>query len=278
MAKSPLVWYGGKFYMAKTLLGLFPPHKIYCEVFGGAAHVLMAKAPANDVYNDIDSGLVNFFRVLRDRGPEFCDMVQLYPYSREEFCFCRDNWEDEEDPVRRAAMWFVSVRQSFAANRKDFGFCVTKTSAGLSKVVNKFICTIPKLPEVTDRLRKATIENIDFRRLIPIYDTADTLFYCDPPYMFCARAEKDRERLKYKYEMTDKDHADLLEILQQVKGKVVLSGYNSELYNDTLAGWRKVEKTVLCNCERVNGKRSTRTEVVWLSPNCDSGIRQLTLF
>jgi len=54
--------------MVNKLLPLIPKHHTYVEVFGGAANLLLAKEPsAVEVYNDIDSGLVNFFRVIRDK-------------------------------------------------------------------------------------------------------------------------------------------------------------------------------------------------------------------
>jgi len=65
--RSPMWWFGGKGKMVKKLLPLIPQHKIYVEVFGGGASLLFAKEPSPvEVYNDLNSDLVNFFRVLRD--------------------------------------------------------------------------------------------------------------------------------------------------------------------------------------------------------------------
>lgn len=92
--KSPISWFGGKYYLAHKIIKLFPPHSIYVEPFGGAAHVLFAKEPSPvEVYNDIDSGLVNFFRVLRDPKSfgELALLCSLTPYSREEYYYFRKN-------------------------------------------------------------------------------------------------------------------------------------------------------------------------------------------
>ena len=63
--RSPIKWFGGKGQMTKKLLPLIPEHVTYVEVFGGGASLLFAKPPSKvEVYNDLNSGLVNFFRVL----------------------------------------------------------------------------------------------------------------------------------------------------------------------------------------------------------------------
>jgi len=53
------------------------------EVFGGAANMLLNKPPSPvEVYNDIDSDLVNLFLVIRDRREEFVERFRLTLYSR----------------------------------------------------------------------------------------------------------------------------------------------------------------------------------------------------
>ena len=67
--RSPISWFGGKMRLAKRIVPLLPPHTTYVEPFGGGAAVLFAKPPSPvEVYNDLDGGLVNFFRVLRNRS------------------------------------------------------------------------------------------------------------------------------------------------------------------------------------------------------------------
>jgi len=111
MAKTlmpPFPWMGGKVWLAKRLAENLPQHHTYVEVFGGAAALLLAKPPSPvEVYNDIDSGLVNFFRVLRDeeKFKRFMRMVTLTPYSREEYNAARERWRDVENDVERAYLW-----------------------------------------------------------------------------------------------------------------------------------------------------------------------------
>lgn len=42
--------------------------------------------------------------------------------------------------------------------------------------------------------------------------------------------------------MTDSQHQELLNLLKKHRGKVLLSGYDNDLYNTNLQGWIKVYK------------------------------------
>ena len=95
--KSPINWYGGKYYMKDIILDLFAPHKTFVEGFGGAAHIMLAKKPSEiDVYNDINEGLYLFFKLLRseETKDKLISKIQLTPYSRQEFYECRDTYDN----------------------------------------------------------------------------------------------------------------------------------------------------------------------------------------
>jgi DNA adenine methylase len=66
----------------------------------------------------------------------------------------------------------------------------------------------------------------------------DTLIYCDPPYLLGTRRIQDRPI--YRYELCDDDHRRLLGILTQLRCKVMLSGYPSDMYDNALKGWRRI--------------------------------------
>src|SRR5690348_9349421 len=110
--RAPFPWYGGKQSLVPILRDLLPPHQVYLEAFGGGASLLCGKAPSRlEVYNDMDGGLVHFFRVLRD--PECAARLRasldLTPYARAEFRACQATWMDAADDVERARRWFVAV-------------------------------------------------------------------------------------------------------------------------------------------------------------------------
>lgn len=103
------------------------------------------------------------------------------------------------------------------------------------------------------------IENKPAVDLIKQHDTADTLFYLDPPYVSDTRVTGNRY---YNYEMTDEQHQELLNAIKGIKGKALISGYSSDLYNNALSEWRKVTKE-----SRISAGRGTgiRTECLWMN-------------
>jgi len=287
---SPIVWFGGKGNMVYKLVPLIPPHRIYVEVFGGGASLLFAKRPSPvEVYNDIDKGLVNFFRVIRDpeKFARFYHLVAFTPYSREEYDFCRATWEECEDEVERAYRWFVVARMSFSGVfGRSWSSVVTSSHKGMASTTSKWLYVLEMLPRIHERVMRVQIENMDFRKLIPRYDTPDTCFYCDPPYV----EETRRELGVYPCEISLDDHRQLVDLLMTVRGKVILSGYRHPVYDPLEeAGWRRFDFETYCHA--VGRTRETgiigegaaagqaRIESVWLSPNCFSHSgKQLSLF
>jgi len=260
--KSPIQWYGGKSPLLKHLLPLIPPHRCYVEPFGGAAWLLFAKEPAPvEVYNDIDGGLVRFFRVFRD--PEkffrFWTLACLTPYAREEFERCRDSWEDEEDDVIMAWRWFVAVQQSISVGMRSWSYGRGKKRAMSWRGILK------RLWECHERFRMVQVEHLDALDCIERYDTPDTLFYADPPYPLSARSGSR----SYRFEMTDEQHVALRDLLMRVKGMVILSMMPNKIYSPLRrAGWtgkRVRVATTACVVEK-GSKRKRRIEEIWLNP------------
>jgi len=279
LLRSPIIWFGGKGNMVAKLLKFIPSHRTYVEVFGGGASLLFAKEPSPvEVYNDIDSGLVNFFRVLRDKDKfqKFYEKVCLTPYSREEYNYCRATWQNCEDEVERAYRWFVVARMSFSG---DFGhswsFKVTASCKGMAASCSAWLSVIEELPLMHQRFMTVQIEHKDFRDLIRTYDTKDTFFYLDPPYV-----PETRSWGKYKHDCTDKDHKDLVEILLNIKGKAMLSGYANRIYKRLEdEGWIRHDFETTCHAvgrtkqtgilgEGTAKEKHKRVESIWLSPNC----------
>jgi hypothetical protein len=90
-----------------------------------------------------------------------------------------------------------------------------------------------------------------------VADPARVLVYCDPPYLFDVRSTKQRI---YRHEYGEPEqHARLLDTLKELPCMVMISGYWSQLYADSLAGWR----TASFNAQTRSGR--TAREWVWMN-------------
>lgn len=261
--RSPLKYHGGKSYLAQRIADLCPPHLHYVEPYFGGGSVLLAKDPegVSEVVNDINRELFNFWRVLSDLVdfPEFQRRVEAIPLSR-------DEWESASfsrvyplSRVDEAVRFFVACRQSLAGRMKSFtAITRTRTRRGMNGNVSEWLSAVDGLPEVHARLRRVLIENKPALDLIRSEDTPDTLFYLDPPYLHETRATKDA----YDYEMGVDDHVELVNAVNNIKGKVMLSGYASDLYDKALSNLNRHDFDLPNNAASGKSKRRM-VECVW---------------
>lgn len=263
----PIIRYhGGKWRLAPWIISHFPEHRVYVEPFGGAASVLLQKEPSYaEVYNDLDGEIVNLFRVMQN--PELrsrlIEMIRFTPYSRAEFMLA---WEFTDDQVESARRVIIRAQMGFGSSG------ATKGSSGFRRDTARRYTTSmmdwvkypDHLPAIFERMRGVQLECRPAINVIAINDSLETLFYVDPPYMHDTRVMDGSTRY-YRHEMTDADHAYLLGQLINTKGMVVLNGYDSDLYNSSLGGWKKFTKQA-----RISAHRGTRMkqEVIWLNPAC----------
>lgn len=82
----------------------------------------------------------------------------------------------------------------------------------------------------------------------------DEFIYADPPYV---KGTRRRERV-YTHELSDEEHLELVDVLDEVDAKVMLSGYPCELYKRRLSHWQSRTFTV-----GAHGLR--HQEVVWFN-------------
>jgi DNA adenine methylase len=255
-------YFGGKFNHVDWVIKHLPQTKTYIEVFGGSGVVLFNKKPSRiEAYNDINSTLYNFFYVLREHREELIEKIYFTPYSQHEYheCFINMNKGDE---VERARRFFVVVNQSFNgtySRQTGWKMSTVKSNATIAEAVNRWLTKLPHLFTISERLKQIEILKLDFRKVFEKFDGSDTLFYCDPPYMHSTRCNNN----EYEFEMSTNDHKDFLGMCNRVKGKVAISGYDNELYNDCLKGFYKS----IAKEKRDTLMHSKRREVLWMNYN-----------
>lgn len=256
--RPALRYHGGKFRIAQWVIGHFPAHEAYIEVFGGAASVLLQKPPSKiEVYNDLDRGIVSFFRVLRDpkKAKRLKDLLHLTPFARAEY---EDAYESSTDDVEEARRMLVRSFQSIGAKKRCSrnGWRSRVTGHSTAKTWRGWP---DEIPAFTERLRDVQLECQPWQKVLQAYDRSDALIYLDPPYVTGTR-QMGWENGVYEHEMTDDDHVELCMAARNLKGMVVLSGYDNDIYRELLSDWptSSIAARAQTNAPRV--------EMIWINP------------
>lgn len=257
--KRPILRYhGGKWKLAAWIISHFPPHRVYTEVYGGAGSVLLQKSRSYaEIYNDLDGEVVNLFRVVRERGPELMAALELTPFARDEYHL---SFSITEDPVEQARRTVIRSMMGFGSNAlcRDIqsGFRSNSNRSGTTPA-HDWRNYPEALQAIIDRLRGVVIENRDAMEVALRHDGPDTLHYCDPPYV----RETRHGNHGYNVEMTNAQHREMAEVLRGLKGVVIVSGYDCELYQELFEGWHRTEVAALAD------GALDRTEVLWINRN-----------
>ena len=284
--RPPFGYWGGKTEHVDFILPLLPADDaVYVEPFGGSAAVMLARQPAPmEIYNDINGEVVLFYRVLREQPEELIAAINLTPTSREEFYIaCYDTREISD--VERARRFWIKAAQSrngivwkaslsawsrMSSNRRA---CIRR---GRAKNVARTEVFKNALWPVVDRFLKVQIDNSPALEVVEHYDSPDTLFYCDPPYLHETRTDKAGYT---SCELSLADHDALAQALTQCKGRVAVSLYDSDVLQELYPPgiWRRYyDKPKALTA--ANGAKPTRRVAELLLTNYDADARQIDLF
>ena len=256
-------WYGGKYSHLSWLLPLLPSCNHYCEPFGGSAAVLLNRTPSPvETYNDLDSEVVNFFKVLREEKEKLIEVISLTPFSREEFVKAIQAPKEGLSELERARRFYIRARQARTglaqtASPGRWATCRDTSRRGMGGAVSRWLGGYYDLVEIASRLIRVQIDNRPAIDVIKAYDSEDTLFYCDPPYPHETRGDSKA----YSFEMTNEEHQELAKVLHKIKGKAAVSGYVCELMLDLYGDWRRIDASPrLCH-----SVKTIRQEALWVN-------------
>jgi DNA adenine methylase len=261
--KPPFTYFGGKTAIADQIVSLQPPHEHYIEPFAGSLAVLLAKPPSRmETVNDLDGGLVNFWRQLRDRPDDLIRVCALTPHSRAEYLASYDM--AGADDLERARRFWVRLTQGRGAQMRRTGWRYYQKAHGGSSMPDYLDGYVSRMTRVTTRLHAVSLECKPALDLVRDYGRhSNCLIYADPPYLGSVRTlNKGRCRgPDYSHELrSDDEHRELIEALLSCESAVVLSGYASELYDDLLGAWHRRE---IATQTGNGGFDRSRVEVVW---------------
>lgn len=267
--RSPLNWIGGKHYSAKHIIEQFPTpttYDVYCELFGGAAHVLMQKKAYKhiEVYNDLNGDLVNFWLQARDNPGQLEERCRSLPYSREIYYSYQASLFDgtQLQPLERAVRWFYVLRSSFSGHMRSTpsGWSTGMRDKG-SGPVQAYHGAIDLFEQVQGRFKYVQIDNRDFELVFKIHERPRALFYIDPPYI------GTESYYHNEVPFTMDDHQRLARLLNESSAYIALSYYPhpvlDELYSDSK--WRRVTWQTIKHAQRTGGTRGNATELLLLN-------------
>lgn len=253
--------HGGKRYMAQWILNYFPAKYekydfIEPYVGGGSVFFNKNKSPV-EVINDKDSGIIQIYRALRDEPAHFIGRLKRIKYCEDTFNRIKN--KECKNHIDHAVKEFVIRRMSRGGMKTAFAWSDRKRG-GKPGDVNAWETIIKQLPLLSARLRDVFIFNEDALKVIHAFDDENSLLYVDPPYLPETRTSPQI----YEYEMSVDDHVILAEKLNKFKGKVILSGYPSQLYRRLYKGWKCHKKQIANHASQVKEK-PTKTEMIWVN-------------
>jgi DNA adenine methylase len=236
------------------------------EPYGGAWSVGFRKPRAEaEVWNDLDDELVNLFAVMRDpaQGAALVDALRLTPFARREFFAAYEMSADSVERARRLIIRsFMGHGSDGASGQYRTGFRANSNRSGSTPAVD-WVNLPDSLNLAIARAMGVVLESRPALQVMRSHDDVDTLHFVDPPYLKETRARANRRADNggvYRHELSDVDHAELLQALRDLRGMVILCGYPSALYDDALADWRRIERPALAD------GALPRTEVLWINP------------
>ncbi len=247
-----------------------PEHVCYVEPFCGASHLLFAKEISQaEVINDKDGHLISFFQVVKDhkKRQELIENLQWMPYSRQLWNEIRQNWKAgniPDDEIERSAHWFYLNRTCFSGDQKRGGFAIPSTTG--RNPVQSFRNAVDSLKAIAERLRNVCIENLPYAECIKRYDSEDTLYYCDPPYL-------NTEDYYGKGCFTLEDHHKLAELLHDIKGMTMVSHYANSLYDKMYHNWHRYEYQAFKGSHKSTGEaKPVTTEILYTNFKTQRGL------
>lgn len=246
---------GSKWSIAKWIIDFFLDHHSYLEPFFGSGAVLFNKPRSNiETINDLDGNVVNLFEWIRKDPERLAHEIYYTPYARKVYDDAFDR--DPEDSFEKAVNFYIRLNMGhgFRTNGEKVGW-KNDVQGRERAYASRDWCNLPeKILQAAERLRGVQIECRPAVDAIERFNYPNVLVYLDPPYMLETRHGK-----QYHCEMDENGHNNLLDVALRHKGPVVISGYDSALYNDRLRNWHREE--AFCYSQVCSKKR----EVVWMN-------------
>lgn len=262
--RGPIKCHGGKFYTSSWIISHFPrdyEKYDYIEPYVGGASVFLNKNRSQGIeaINDLDLGVIQIYRALRDEPANFINRLKRVKYCEATFkrIMKKSPHKNHKDYMDHAISEFILRRMSRGGLKTAFAWS-ERERGGQPGEINAWETILQQLPLISERLNRTYIFNENAISVIKAFDDEKTLLYADPPYLPDTRSTTDA----YEYEMDTDDHIILAESLNKFKGKVIISGYPSQLYKRLYKNWNTHKKKI-ANHASQQKKKEIKTEILW---------------
>ena len=249
LLKTPITYYGGKQMMLPQILPKIPIHRIYVEPFFGGGAVFWGKPPSEaEIVNDLNNNLITFYKVLKYDFDALKEKIDETFHSRAQHKLADLIYEGTpSDDLKTAWAVWVQTNMSFGS-MIGAGFGYDRNGKCPLKLFNKKEAITSAY---RDRLKKTTIESNDVFKVIKAYDSPDSFFYFDPPYVSANQGHYSG--------YTEADFHKLLEACSNLQGKFLLSTYPETLLFEYIQkfGWKHEthEKSLAVDGRRKENKK-----------------------
>jgi DNA adenine methylase len=254
---------GTKFGLAPKFVPLIVPHRHFVSLCGGTAAEFAFKEPSRiETYNDKDGWVHNTLREIRDECEPLAELIANTPNGRQQYLECRrilDDPPEKHSPLRRAWAFLICGNICYHGVHPSITRSWSTSCASYDKSTGRLLALPKWIKDWRDRLRRVRLENDDWRNVLLRYDRYDTFHFFDPPYFPLTLTTSGR---LYSYELSVKDHEQMLRTIINAKGYMMLCGYNHPLYLAHLFHWRKVEFPARASMGRQGARRC---EVIWMN-------------
>lgn len=283
--QSPINWYGGKGgnsqrQLLNRILDLINSSKAerFVDVFGGSGIVCLNTSNKERVFNDKNSLLTQFFRVLKDEDlrQEFQKKITLTLYSETEFIEAKERLvketrlkdEIESLNIDEIVDFYIATMQSRNATGammiNQTWKCKGIIRRGMAMPVSSWLRNIDEnLPNIVEELREIEVTNEDAFNCLKRWDDEKTIFYLDPPYM---QSTRNAKKAYGEFELDIEQHENIVRKLLGIKGQAIISMYDSYIYNRLSDnGWKKEEMNIKTSSTIISDSKlnTNKKEVIW---------------
>lgn len=211
---------------------------IYVEPFSGMFGVFFSLdfskyKDVKFIYND--KNILNYILFNKLKDEKFIELVKSTSVDKDRYKLAITNIITEKDEFQLALNWLIVLTCSSP-------YEIGKDSWRGSNEFEIFKLKWKAYKYHLDKIN--SIHNLDYEKIIDMYDSESTFFYVDPPYM-------GKEKYYINHDFCETSHKELAKKLNNIKGRFLLSYYNFDGLEDLYQNCRFDKKMTIMGTEYI---------------------------